>query len=273
MFSAPPNQHITMRGGGVFTFGLIKICSIFVTNTNTKHHYSKAKKRTPKTSQETQKHPKSTPVRPNCNGVLCFSPFKGLINRSKAKTTANDWKNPKHHYSKAKKRTPKTSQEIQKHPKSTPVRRNSNGVLCFLTFQSIKNRSKAKTTADSLNCLRINFYIYTRNILWSDGRGGDLWEHAKGSDPFGISFNSMRCLNKILWNVNSKSLEFKAMHIQHSELCLNKLLWNFNRLSRMRQKIRCATPVFVASLPDVNLKACRPCRRPQALAINRNKSQ
>ena len=148
MFSAPPNQHITLAGGHVFTFGLIKICSLFVTNTNTKHNYSKANKRTPKTSQDTQKHPKSTPVRPNCSGVSRFSPFKGIKNRSKAKTTANEWKNTKHDYSKAKKRTPKTSQETQKHPKSTPVRPNCSGVSCFSPFKGLINRSKAKTTAN-----------------------------------------------------------------------------------------------------------------------------
>ena len=63
-----------------------------------KPHYSLAHKTTLKTSQETQKHPKSTPFRPNCNGVSSFSFFKGIQNRSNAKTTAKNKNTSKHHY-------------------------------------------------------------------------------------------------------------------------------------------------------------------------------
>ena len=92
---------------------------------NTKHHYSKAQNNTLKTSQETQKHPKSTPFKLSCGGVSWFSLFKGTKNSSKAKTTTKTKNISKLYYTVANKMLTKTPKDAQDHPKSTPCERTS----------------------------------------------------------------------------------------------------------------------------------------------------
>ena len=68
---------------------------------------------------------------PNCSCVLHLSACKGLNAIARAHARTEEEQLAKHSYSLAQTRIPKTPQEVQKHPKSTPCRPNCSGVLHF----------------------------------------------------------------------------------------------------------------------------------------------
>jgi len=60
-----------------------------------------------------------------------FFAFQKYQEQIRSKTTVNDRKNTKRHYSKAQHNTQKTSQETQNHPKSIPFKPSCGGVSWF----------------------------------------------------------------------------------------------------------------------------------------------